>query len=196
MNMKTIITHALVVVTLSAIAQPSTHYYAELPPYPQTYTAGTVSSRMIDGLGFRFYWATDGLHPEDLNFKPHADARTSLETVEHIYQMSLMIRNATTGTVNVAGQAPKLSFAEMRSKTLDYLKEASENLRASDDKMMNNHKVMSRRGDATSEFPFWNLINGPIADCLWHTGQIVSFRRSSGNPFNPNVNVFTGTVRK
>jgi hypothetical protein len=194
--MKSTLLLVLLAVAGATLAQESTHSYAELPPYPQTYSAGAVASRLVDGLGFRFYWATEGLRPEDLAYKPNADARTSLETVEHIYQMSFMIVNATLGKVNVTGQAPALSFAEMRLKTLDNLKEASERLRVSDDKQMETYKVMSRRGEATSEFPFWNMINGPIADCLWHTGQLVSFRRSSDNPFSSNVNVFTGTVRK
>ena len=41
-------------------------------------------------------------------------------------------------------------------------------------------------------FPFWNHLNGPIADALWHSGQIVSNRRASGNPLNSKVNVFIG----
>ncbi len=36
------------------------------------------------------------------------------------------------------------------------------------------------------------LGSGPIADALWHTGQIVSFRRSSGNPIPKGVNMLTG----
>ena len=43
-----------------------------------------------------------------------------------------------------------------------------------------------------SELPVWNLMNGPIADAIYHTGQIVSYRRMSGNPINPKVNVMMG----
>ena len=45
-----------------------------------------------------------------------------------------------------------------------------------------------------TEVPFWNIINGPIADALWHCGQVVMLRRASGNPFNAKVNVFKGKV--
>ena len=48
----------------------------------------------------------------------------------------------------------------------------------------------------TSEFPFWNLINGPIADAIWHTGQVVTLRRASGNPFNSQVSVLQGKLRE
>jgi hypothetical protein len=40
----------------------------------------------------------------------------------------------------------------------------------------------------------YNLINGPIADATWHTGQVASFRRSSGNPIHSKINQFSGTV--
>jgi hypothetical protein len=52
--------------------------------------------------------------------------------------------------------------------------------------------VIFDRGGKQSQFPLWNLINGPISDALYHTGQVVSFRRSSGNPIPKGVNVFLG----
>ncbi len=52
-----------------------------------------------------------------------------------------------------------------------------------------------KRRSGTVEYPFWNNINGPIADAIWHVGQVVSFRRSSGNPFPKGVSVLTGKKR-
>jgi len=40
--------------------------YHTIPEAPENYTAGTMVSRMIDGLGFRYYWATEGLTPDNL----------------------------------------------------------------------------------------------------------------------------------
>ena len=40
--------------------------YREIPDVDVEYTSGTVLARMIDGLGFRFYWATEDLRDEDL----------------------------------------------------------------------------------------------------------------------------------
>src|SRR3954467_9891593 len=82
--------------------------YREIPAPPDNYTAGAVASRMLDGLGFRFYWATEGLRPEDLAFKPGPNTRTSEETVAHIYGMSFIILNATKKSTNVSGQDVKL----------------------------------------------------------------------------------------
>lgn len=183
-------------VAISVHAQDKSLPYFEIPPEPQAFTAGTVASRMIEGLGFRYYWATDGLRAEDLSFKPSKDARTSEETAAHIYEMSILILNATTKTPNVPGQEKKLSFAEMRKVTLNNFKEASANLRNATDHEMKDFKFIFKGSGQVVEYPFWNMINGPIEDCVWHVGQLVSFRRSSGNPFNSKAEVFTGKLEK
>jgi hypothetical protein len=167
--------------------------YAEIPDYPAAYSAETVTARLIDGLGFRYYWATEGLRQEDLDFKPSDEARTSLETLEHIYGLSRTI-------VIPLRQEPILrededhSFEMLRSKTLHNLKEASEVLRSGEIKLK-DCPLIFQGSDRTSEYPFWNNLNGPIADALWHCGQIVSLRRSSGNPFNSQVSLFQGKLR-
>jgi len=171
--------------------------YYEIPPAPENFSAGAVAARMIDGLGFRYYWATEGLRAEDLAWKPGPETRTSEETLSHIYEMSIMIANSTTNTANTPpADKPKLVFSEMRKRTLENLKTASDRLRISTDAEMKDHKLVFKRDTNTTEYPFWNQINGPIADCLWHVGQVVSFRRSSGNPFADKANVFTGKVRQ
>ena len=168
--------------------------YYEIPEAPETYTAGTVVSRMVDGLGFRYYWATDGLRAEDLSFKPSEEARTSFETIRHIYGLTSVILNSVTKQVNTNEKMPEMSFSEMREKTLVKLQKASAVLRNSTD--ISEFKIIFERGDKSSEFPFWNQINGPISDALWHVGQVITFRRSSGNPYNSKASVFSGKVRE
>jgi hypothetical protein len=181
---------------LSLCAQDKTLPYYEIPSHSESFTAGTVAARVIDGLGFRFFWATEGLRAEDLAFKPNPDARTSEETIAHIYEMSILILNATSNTPNVPGQDKNLPYLEMRKTTIQNLKSASDRLRLCSDTQMKDLKVIFKENNQSVEFPFWNLINGPIEDCIWHTGQVVSFRRSSGNPFQEKVDLFTGTLSK
>src|SRR5689334_13979766 len=100
-NMKFFATLVVLAVAIQLQAQDKSLPYYQIPSYPDSYSAGTVASRMIDGLGFRFYWATEGLRTEDLSFKPNDDARTSEETIQHVYSMSFMILNATTKMPNV-----------------------------------------------------------------------------------------------
>ena len=165
--------------------------YYEIPDYPETYTAGSVAARMLDGLGFRYYWATEGLTENDLNFKPSEDARTSGETIEHIYGLSQVIVNATLKKSNEGGNdVSELTFSEKRKQTLENIKTAADILRNSED--VSQFKLIF----GAREFPFWNNLNGPIEDAVWHCGQIVSFRRSSGNPYNSKASVFTGKVKE
>jgi hypothetical protein len=182
------------------VALPTVNYaqqkllpYHQLPDAASAYSAGTVASRMVDGLGFRFYWATEGLRSEDLLFKPGKDARTSRETLEHIYSMSFMILNATTGAIN-SDEKLDLSFDELRKRTLENFKSASDNLRKSSDDVLKNYAAKFKSGEQLVTRPFWDMISGPIEDCVWHVGQIVTFRRSSGNPLSDRINFFTGTV--
>ena len=168
--------------------------YYEIPENPDFFSAETVAARMIDGLGFRYYWATEGLRPEDLAFKPNDEARTTLQTLEHLFGLSRVVVNATKQVTNVRGNRDTLTFEEMRAATLSNLKTASDLLK-SGNVTLEECKLIFENPDGISEFPFWNNINGPIADALWHCGQVVSFRRSSGNPFNSKVSVFSGRVR-
>jgi hypothetical protein len=181
------------VATIVVRAQDDGLPYHIVPSSPENYSSGALASRMVDGLGFRFYWATEGLRAEDIAFKPVKDARTSRETIEHIYDLSVIIVNATTGTVN-SEQTLDLSFEDLRRKTLQNLKAASDRLRTASDNDVKKFKAKFKSGDKIVDQPFWNIVNGPIEDCVWHVGQIVTLRRSSGNPINDKVNFFTGTV--
>ncbi len=182
--------------TVAAQQADNTLPFAEVPDYPEKFTAGTVMSRLVDGLGFRYYWATDSLTDRDLNFKPNQAARTTKETLYHIWGLSKVIVNAVKQVPNIrSADAPDYSYAELRKMTLQNLQEASSLLRSAKDKDFEKFKVVFENPNGKSEYPFWNNINGPIADAIWHTGQIVSFRRSSGNPFNSNVSLFRGKLR-
>ncbi|NOY48568.1 MAG: hypothetical protein GXO84_10330 [Chlorobi bacterium] len=174
-------------------AQDKSLPYYELPEYSKTYTAGTVAARMVDGLGFRYYWVTEGLRAEDLAYKPSEDSRTTGETIDHIYGLCRVIVNSTLKRPNDGNQDEELTFAEKRKKTLEYIKTAADILRQSDD--ISEFKIIFKRGENTSGFPFWNQLNGPIEDAVWHCGQVVLLRRASGNPYNSKASVFSGKVR-
>ena len=170
--------------------------YYEIPDYPEKFTNVNVAARMIDGLGFRYYWATEGLRQEDLDYKPSAEARDTRHTLEHIYGLSRTIVNASKSVANEGSLDMEISFDEMRKNTLENIKMASDILKASKKKDLKKMKVIFKRGDKVNEYPYWNMINGPIADAIWHCGQVVSFRRASGNPFNSKVSVFNGKLRE
>lgn len=184
--MKNIISILALILTTITMAQSEEKLpYHEIGPYSKTYTQGTVAARMVDGLGFRYYWATEGLRPEDLNYKPSESGRTSAETIEHLYGLSNFILSSISSDEK-QNKALEMTFDEKRKLTLLNFKKASDILKATDD-------VSQFDND---RYPFWNIINGPIADALWHCGQIVMLRRASGNPFNSKVSVFQGKLKE
>ena len=170
--------------------------YKEIPVPPKTYEPGNLVARMIDGLGYRFYWATEGLMEQDLAYKPSEDGRTVLETMEHIYTMSNNILLAPDAQPFEKALFPtNLPYEELRAKTLQNLQAASGKVLGKSAEDLEKFKVIFKRGEQESEFAFWNLINGMISDCIYHTGQITLMRRASGNPQNPNVNPFLGQTK-
>ena len=167
--------------------------YATIPEAPENYTAGTVIARMVDGLGFRYYWATEGLTDKELDYAPGNDGRTIRQTLNHLYGLSeVVVNSAKKQATDRTSKTPEMTFDETRKATLENLKIASSLFAETDD--LGEHSIIFKRENGESEFPFWNNINGPIEDAVWHAGQVVVLRRSAGNPINPKVNVFLGKL--
>ncbi|RED44972.1 hypothetical protein [Seonamhaeicola aphaedonensis] len=158
--------------------------FYEIEDYPETYDSNFIVARMIDGLGFRYYWATEGLRDVDLEYKPSESGRNTGETIDHLYGLSRFIRNSILEH-NKDETKSELSYNEKRKQTLMNLKMVSDVFKSSKEIF---------KFEETS-VPFWNIINGPISDALWHCGQIVMLRRASGNPFNSKVSVFQGKLK-
>lgn len=110
--------------------------------------------------------------------------RTCEDTIEHLFGLSNFILSSLMPDFK-AKNGETLSFEDKRKQTLLNFKQASGILKTSTDISQFDN----------SKYPFWNVINGPISDALWHCGQVVMLRRASGNPFNSKVSVFQGKVR-
>lgn len=191
--MKKSITIILITCFSTIFAQEKPYFY-QIPATPEKYTAENVAARMVDGLGFRYYWATEGLRPEDLAYEPNSEARTTRFTLEHIFDLCNIVKfTALNQPYKPDTEVSKYSFEELRNQTLENLKIASKTLKKADTDLSKSKMVFTRPDGAKTEYDFWYLINGPISDALWHVGQVVSFRRSSGNPFPKGVSVLQGT---
>tara|TARA_B110000902_G_scaffold177814_1_gene201600 strand:+ start:1365 stop:1898 length:534 start_codon:yes stop_codon:yes gene_type:complete len=167
--------------------------FKTIPGAPDNITTGTSLARMTQGIGFRYYWATESLSAEDLKYRPSEEAQSMLETIKHIYGLSNMIFNAASGKENIRPltDIPQ-DYANLRKVTLSFLEDASLLFLNASKEELTLMKVKFNRDGNRSSYPIWNLINGPLSDVLYHTGQIVSFRRTSGNPIAKGVNVFMG----
>jgi hypothetical protein len=71
--------------------------YYVIPEYPERVTAVCILTRLLDGLGFRFHWATEGLRPEDYSFKPGPDTMSVSELVRHIWGLVNWVTVSTLG---------------------------------------------------------------------------------------------------
>lgn len=176
--------------TISITSQEKLPYY-QIPKMEENYSAQNTVARMIDGLGFRYYWASEGLRSEDLAYQPKGEGRNCQKTINHLYDLSNMMLRLTKTGFKQEKEKSKMTFLEMRKQTLLNFEALSNRIKLSKDL-----SEFTAKKDGKVYIPFFNVINGPIADAIWHTGQVASFRRSSGNPINPKVNHFSGTVRE
>tara|TARA_B100001175_G_scaffold222223_1_gene189203 strand:- start:7129 stop:7770 length:642 start_codon:yes stop_codon:yes gene_type:complete len=167
--------------------------FSEIGEYPANFSQANIVSRMIEGLGYRYYWATKSLTENDLNYKSSNDARSTLQIIEHIYSLTMMI-SSSFEKQEFKFTSVAYNYDELRAKTLLKLKYIHDELRSNPD--FSQLFIKFERGGTKMEFPFWNQINGPISDALWHCGQVVMNRRASGNPLQSGVNVFVGKTSK
>ena len=158
--------------TINVQAQTDELPYYEIPEYSETFTAGTVAARMVDGLGFRYYWSSFDLKDSDLSYKPNEESRSVSETIDHILDLSYIIVNSTLKQANGEVDKDGMTYEDKRKQTLINLKTAADILRSSED-ISEFEIIFGER-----HIPFWNQINGPIADAIWHCGQLASFQKN------------------
>ena len=179
------------------IMSQTSEYFKDISEYPTEINNGNIISRMINGLGYRYYWATEKLRENDLRYRPSNDAYSTKETLVHIFTLSKTLYNTTLSKIN---ERPDIDipsdYENIRNETLQFLEKASKNFSNLNSEELNQMKIKFNRGGTIKSFPIWNLLNGPIADAIYHTGQIVSFRRTTGNPIDSSVNVFMGSYRQ
>jgi hypothetical protein len=154
-------------------------FYYKIPDYPDKLSSTTVLTRLLDGLGFRFYWATDNLRQRDYSFRPAKDTMSIEELVMHVWGLMNWVGSDALKKV----YTKPLSGEAAREQVLGIIKDLRESMSKMNDEGLKSLRIMG--------LPFWNIINGPISDALTHTGQINSFRRLAGNPV-AGANVFKG----
>ena len=179
------------------IMSQTSEYFKNISEYPTEINNGNIISRMINGLGYRYYWATEKLKENDLRYRPSKDAYSTKETMVHIFTLSKTVYNTTLSKMNKRPDIDiPVDYESIRNETLQFLEKASKNFSNLNSEELNQMKIKFNRGGTIKSFPIWNLLNGPIADAIYHTGQIVSFRRTTGNPIDSLVNVFMGSNRQ
>ena len=82
------------------IMSQTSEYFKDISEYPTEINNGNIISRMINGLGYRYYWATEKLKKNDLIYRPSKDAYSTKETMVHIFTLSKTIYNTTLSKIN------------------------------------------------------------------------------------------------
>jgi hypothetical protein len=163
--------------------------FEDISKTPNDLTATNTLLRMVEGLAFRYRWATENLSEENIKFKPHPTSMSVEEVNAHIFDLVDSTNRVFGGEKQ--NKDSLNSFNKLRIKSLNILADLSERLKdMSDEDLSEIEKNTSRK------LPFWYWINGPLADALTHVGQITSWRRIAGNPQLKGINVFIGTSDK
>ena len=160
--------------------------FEDISQTPLEITATNALLRMVEGLAFRYRWATENLSDENIKFRPHTSSMSIEEVNSHIFDLVDSIFRAFVGEKQ--NKETLNSFQDIRESNLFLLKKLVNLLRK-----MNDSELAEMEKNTSRKLPFWYWINGPLADALTHIGQITSWRRISGNPQLKGVNVFIGT---
>jgi len=163
--------------------------YHSIPISPLEVNAPNIIARMVDGLAFRYRWATEGLKQAELSFKPSEDSMDLEKLLHHVYDLCFRT-DAKFGGVIEQNKSIQ-SLESLRASSLQHSSNLSQRLKA----MTDSEFTKMMEGD-DSQYSFWYTLNGPLADALSYVGQILSWRRILGNPQREGLNVFLGKPPK
>jgi len=161
--------------------------YQALPNPPDAISAGTILARLVDGIGFRYQLATEGLTSNEISFRPTKESMDMMELLIHIYR--LISWTSTAFELPFTAKKSFANFAELRTETLELSQQFSRFLATLSEEEVAKASVYLKRNN--KDYSFWYLINGPLADALTHIGQVNSWRRIAGNPV-AKISPFTG----
>jgi len=169
--------------------------YESLPPAPDQVRGGTVMARLLDGLAFRYRWATEDLAEEDAAFRPCDGAMTLGELLAHVRNLVRWVHDTVAGTgsepsgLGAERTETPAPIAELRAETLETITRLRGRILALDESELAAVEITGT--PSMGPQPFWSIINGPLADALTHVGQINGWRRIAGRP-GPRADVFRG----
>jgi len=161
--------------------------YESIPPAPERMSGAAILTRLMDGIGFRYRWATEGLEDGDLAFRPAPDCRSLGELLAHVHGLLRRV-GLGIGVEPSLGCMGTIEGFAVRRATVELARVLRERLASMGDSELAASTMRTGRGET---YPVWNMVNGPLSDALTHIGQIASWRRIMGKPV-PVADVFRG----
>ena len=61
--------------------------FEDISKIPTELTATNILLRVVEGLAFRYRWATENLNEENIKFRPHATSMSIEEVNSHIFDL-------------------------------------------------------------------------------------------------------------
>ena len=115
--MKKISVFILLLISIQSFSQEK-NYFFDIKDSEDNYSENAVISRFLHAVGFRYYWATEGLNENDLKYKPSDTGISTRATLEHIYTLSIIINSGMKDIkVERLESYPELSFKDLRENT-------------------------------------------------------------------------------
>lgn len=138
--------------------------YRKIPKYSEKINNGLIMARMVDELGYKYYWTSEGLNEEDVRTE-FGSTNILYSLLDYIDQLSLLIASYVLNQPFLDSVYEEKSISKLRKRTLFNLKNASNALIGS---------------NTTTQLPFWDILDEPISDVNWYCDQIISYRRKNG----------------
>jgi hypothetical protein len=145
-------------------------YFRTYPQEPDELSVSNAIARLIDGLGYRLYWALYGLKEKECEYTLCDGANSIGEILWHI----LGLVNWVHMHVYDHQMTRKPSIIHQGIDTLLALEELRHTFLEMSDDELTSYKLEERS--------FWSYINMPLSDALHHVGQVSILRRAAGNP--------------
>lgn len=158
-----------------------------LPDAPSEFNGVGVLTRLVDAIQVRYSIATSGLREEDKNFQATPESMSMLELQKHIAR--LIMWSASSVGVKLPNPTIPESFDEREAYINELCQTLRNHLLSMDDDTLSKATIYLKRAD--THYSIWYLINGPLSDAIHHIGQMVTWRRISGN-LVPRMSPFTG----
>ncbi len=95
--------------------------FRTLPPGPATVTGSAVLVRLVEGIGFRFLWATESLRDADLSFRPTPETMSIDDLARHVLGLATWVAVAV-GSLPEGSKAPgsEIPFPGSGSASWEY----------------------------------------------------------------------------
>ena len=145
-------------------------FFKTFHPDPKELSVSSAIARLIDGLGYRLYWALYGLKEEECQYTLCDGAPSIKDILWHILGLVNWVY------VHVYGHqmTRKRSIIDQGIDTLLALERLYQTFLEMSDSDLVDLKLEDRS--------FWSYINMPLADALHHVGQVSVLKRAAGNP--------------